>query len=110
MRRVMVRYRVKADKAEENVAYVMKVFEELHAQQPDGLRYATFRLDDGVSFIHFASIETDDGTNPSPRLTRSRSSRRRSRIAVKRDQRQLIFTPSARTERSGISPAMGERR
>ena len=64
MRRVMVRYRVKADKAEENVAYVMKVFEELHAQQPDGLRYATFRLDDGVSFIHFASIETDDGTNP----------------------------------------------
>ena len=64
MRRVMVRYRVKEDKADENVAYVTKVFEELASSQPEGLRYCTFRLDDGVSFIHIASIETDDGTNP----------------------------------------------
>lgn len=40
------------------------MFEELAASAPDGLRYATFRADDGVSFTHLASIETEDGTNP----------------------------------------------
>ena len=32
--------------------------------EPEGLRYATFQLDDGVSFVHLASIETEDGHNP----------------------------------------------
>ena len=64
MKRVMVRYSVKPDKAEENTAYIKKVFEELKQNSPDGLRYASFQLDDGVSFVHFASIETSDGTNP----------------------------------------------
>ncbi len=27
--------------------------------QPDGLQYASFRLDDGVSFVHVAMIEGD---------------------------------------------------
>jgi hypothetical protein len=31
---------------------------------PGGIRYATFKLDDGVSFVHLASIETEDGSNP----------------------------------------------
>ena len=64
MKRVIVRYKVKSDRAEENVAFIQKVFEELAASAPDGLRYATFRADDGVSFTHVASIETEDGTNP----------------------------------------------
>ena len=29
-----------------------------------GVRYASFHLDDGVSFVHLASIETTDGNNP----------------------------------------------
>lgn len=64
MKRVMVRYKVKADRAAENEAYVKKVFEDLLQTAPNGLRYATFKLDDGVSFVHLASIETEDGSNP----------------------------------------------
>ena len=60
----VVRYRTRPDRADENQAHVEKVFAELHAEAPDGLRYATFRLEDGVTFVHVASIETTDGTNP----------------------------------------------
>ena len=31
---------------------------------PSGLRYATHRLADGVTFVHLASVETGDGSNP----------------------------------------------
>ncbi|WP_420627312.1 hypothetical protein [Candidatus Leptofilum sp.] len=60
----MVRYKVKADKVAENTQFVEKVYEELQQNAPEGIRYATFKLEDGVSFIHFASIETADGSNP----------------------------------------------
>jgi hypothetical protein len=58
----MVRYKVKPDRVEENEALVRAVYEELHRDEPAGLRYATFRLDDGVSFVHVAA--TDDGQSP----------------------------------------------
>jgi hypothetical protein len=64
MRQVMVRYTVKPERAAENEELVRAVYEELHRTQPVGLRYATFQLDDGVSFVHLASIETEDGPNP----------------------------------------------
>jgi hypothetical protein len=60
----VVRYRTKPERADENQALIEKVFGELDGDRPAGLRYATFRLADGVSFVHVASIETDDGTNP----------------------------------------------
>ena len=62
MRQVMVRYRVTTDRADENEALVRAVYDELSATQPAGLRYATFKLEDGVSFLHIA--ETEDGRNP----------------------------------------------
>ena len=31
--------------------------------RPEGLKYATFVLEDGVSFVHLAAIE-NDGQNP----------------------------------------------
>lgn len=61
---VVVRYRTKPDRAEENQALVEKVFGELADTKPAGLRYATYRLADGVSFVHVASVDTVDGTNP----------------------------------------------
>ena len=64
MRRVMVRYKVKPDRAAENEALVRAVYEELQRTRPAGLHYATFALDDGVSFVHLSSIETEDGRNP----------------------------------------------
>jgi len=62
MRRVMVRYRVKPDRADENEELVRAVYEELHRADPPRFRYATFRLEDGVSFVHIA--ESDGKENP----------------------------------------------
>jgi hypothetical protein len=64
MKRVMVRYTVKPEQVEDNERRIEAVFAQLHREQPEGIRYATFKLADGVSFVHFASIETVDGTNP----------------------------------------------
>jgi hypothetical protein len=52
MKHVMVRYKVKPEAVAENEALVRAVYEELHLTQPEGMRYATFRLDDGVTFVH----------------------------------------------------------
>jgi hypothetical protein len=60
----MVRYKVKADRVSENEGYVKRVFEQLERERPAGVKYATFKLDDGVSFVHVASIESTDGGNP----------------------------------------------
>jgi len=62
MRTVMVRYKTTAEHAEQNAANVRAVFDELRARQPAGFRYATYRLEDGVSFVHVASVEA--GKNP----------------------------------------------
>jgi len=65
MRTVIVRYETKPDRADENQRLVEKVFAELAECQPDNFRYAAFRLEDGVSFVHVVN-ETDDGSNPIP--------------------------------------------
>lgn len=64
MQRLMVRYRVRPDQAEVNAELVRAVYDELREARPDGLRYATFMLDDGVSFVHLAEVDTPDGRNP----------------------------------------------
>jgi len=58
MRQVLVRYRVKPERVEENEELVRAVYEELRSTEPAGLRYATFKLEDGVSFIHLAIHES----------------------------------------------------
>ncbi len=62
----VIRYKTKPDRAEENERLIRAVFAELAATKPEGLHYASFRLDDGVSFVHVAALDGDD--NP---LTRS---------------------------------------
>ena len=64
MKYVIVKYKVKADRATENENYITKVFEQLKSENPPGLQYASFKLDDGVSFVHIASIDSADGSNP----------------------------------------------
>jgi hypothetical protein len=54
MTRIMVRYKVKPDQVSANEHLVREVYGELARTQPEGLRYATFKLDDGVSFVHLA--------------------------------------------------------
>jgi hypothetical protein len=63
MKRVMVRYRLKPDQVETNEALVRAVFDELHGEQPAGFGYATFRLDDGVSFVHIVVEDDDEGSS-----------------------------------------------
>ncbi len=58
MSTVVVRYRPKPDRADENQRFVEAVFAELLATDPGGVRYATFRLDDGT-FVHIADGEAD---------------------------------------------------
>jgi len=50
----LVRYKVKPDQVEANETLVRAVYAELARTAPDGLRYGTFKLDDGVTFIHLA--------------------------------------------------------
>ncbi len=64
MATVIVRYKVKADRAADNIAYIENVFSALRDSAPDGIRYLSLVADDGVSFTHIASIETADGSNP----------------------------------------------
>jgi hypothetical protein len=62
----LVSYKTRPDAAEENSRLVERVFAELAATDPGGLRYASFRLADGVSFMHVVIQENDD--NPLPGL------------------------------------------
>jgi quinol monooxygenase YgiN len=69
MRSVMVRYRVRAERAAENEALVRAVYAQLHDEQPDGFHYATFVQDDGVSFVHVAFSETEAAGRLLPQLS-----------------------------------------
>ena len=56
----VIRYTTKPESADENERLVSDVFAELAERQPEGLHYATFRLDDGASFVHVAILDGDD--------------------------------------------------
>ncbi|HEX7162249.1 MAG TPA: hypothetical protein VF223_13555 [Trebonia sp.] len=61
---VMVRYKVKPDRVAENEELVRAVYAELDKAKPAGLRYVTFQLDDGATFVHIAQHPADAATNP----------------------------------------------
>jgi hypothetical protein len=65
MKRTIVRYTVKPGQEEPNADLVRAVYRELADLKPAGFRYATYRLDDGRTFIHMAEQE-GDGDNPLP--------------------------------------------
>ena len=58
MKTLMIRYKTKKDQAAANEALVHGVYDELRKLRPAGLKYGTFRLEDGVTFIHIANMET----------------------------------------------------
>jgi hypothetical protein len=59
----VIRYQTTPESSDENERLVRAVFAELAGSRPDGLRYGTFRLADGVTFVHVAVVD-DDATNP----------------------------------------------
>ncbi len=56
MKRVVVRYRLKADRVAEHEALLLPVFEELERSRPEGLSYEAMKLADGVSYVHIATL------------------------------------------------------
>jgi hypothetical protein len=55
----LVRAIVKPDQAERNRELIRAVYAELEATQPRGIHYATFELDDGVTFLHLYSEDEE---------------------------------------------------
>jgi hypothetical protein len=54
---VIVRYRTRPDAAEENSRLIEAVFAALAELEPPAFCYSTYRLADGVSFVHVARLE-----------------------------------------------------
>jgi hypothetical protein len=63
-RQVMVRYKTKPDRAIENEDFIKKVFAALDRDRPPGIQYSSYKLADGVSFVHVTVYEMEDGLNP----------------------------------------------
>jgi len=72
MKRTLVRYKAKSERTEENERLIEKVFQELRAKSPDGIRYLALKLGDG-GFVHFVIAETKEGANALPALEAFRS-------------------------------------
>lgn len=62
----VIQYQTRPEAAEENERLVAQVFAELAAEQPEGLRYASLRLADGVSFVHV--VVSEAGSDALPQL------------------------------------------
>lgn len=59
----VIRYKTKPESADENQRLVEEVYTELAARDPGGMRYATLRLEDKVTFIHIFMTDSDDTPN-----------------------------------------------
>lgn len=61
MTTVMIRYKVSPDQVERNLELIRAVYEEMEGARPEGLSYATFQQEDGVSFVDFVAMEDGPG-------------------------------------------------
>lgn len=66
MDRMMIRYKVKPAEVERHLELLDAVYEELESTRPDGFRWATFRLEDSLTFVDF--VVGEDLPGPLPRL------------------------------------------
>jgi len=64
---LMVRSKIRAEAVDDVDAAVERLFAAIHHAQPDGIRYASGRLPDGVTYV--AMLALDEGVdNPLPTL------------------------------------------
>ncbi|MEX2127465.1 MAG: hypothetical protein WD871_04400 [Xanthobacteraceae bacterium] len=87
MKRILIRYKTKPDRAEENEVLVAKVFQQLRQRAPAGIRYASVKLADGATFVHLVEIDTEDGSNPLSKIE-----------AFKAFQKDITVAPSRRRQ------------
>jgi len=66
-RKVMVQYKVKADRIAEHESLIRDVFAELARTEPAGIRYGAFKRPDGLRFVHVAVVSADK--NPLDAIT-----------------------------------------
>lgn len=57
----LIRYRLKPEHAARNDELLGAVFDELVRVKPAGLRYAAYKLSDGVSYVHLVALEPQAG-------------------------------------------------
>jgi hypothetical protein len=65
---MIIQYKVKPGLGDENQQYIEHVFAELHENSPQGIRYISFRGQDGLTFVHLVSDETETGESPLQQL------------------------------------------
>lgn len=73
--RALIRYTVRRDQLEEHLTQVREVYAELEGRMADDFAYATYQLEDGVSFVEL--LVSEQGPAPlaaSPAFARFRSS------------------------------------
>ena len=58
---VMIRCKVRPDGVEAGLELLREVYEEMRSVQPKGLRYATFQLEDAVTFVSLAELDEGPG-------------------------------------------------
>lgn len=54
MKKIIVRYKIKPGYVAQNESLIKEVYKQLHSSKIDGFHYATFKLEDGASFVHIA--------------------------------------------------------
>ena len=57
MKTLLVRYKVKRGRANENARLIKAAFREMKRKKVKGLRYGAFILEDGLTFVHVVSFE-----------------------------------------------------
>src|ERR1700761_9684276 len=73
---VMIRCKVRPDGVEAGLESFREVYEEMRSVQPKGLRYATFQLEDKVTFVSFAEMEGPEVLGPLEAFQRLRATPR----------------------------------
>ncbi len=68
MKAVKVQYTVKASYAETNKKNIQKVMADLQALNNPGIRYSAFMLEDGKTFVHFATYPDEETAAIVPNL------------------------------------------
>ena len=68
MSNVIVQYSIKSEHVAENARLIEAVYEELNSVRPNGIQYAAFLLEDGVSFVHVGQFEDEAAEQALPNM------------------------------------------
>jgi hypothetical protein len=96
MTTALLQYEVRPEELDEHLRLLRAVFAELDAARPEGLRYATWQLDDEVRFVELVAGE--DLPHPLPAL----ASFRRYRAGLDERCVQRSFTELTEVGRFGL--------